>query len=600
MELERAAGFQLSAEGRRRMAGVSREITKVLRRQRAKNEVRLLRSVSWCWAQLALFMQSELSKAEFARLETAARKTVQAPAEMPGWQVLAVGLDKRALYTDLSRWLRPVASEGLPLGWICRDPIFFDWFPRNLGTLPGNMDRVMAATELTRRFDPPVDDVQWNKPKGVPFAVALRKFWGELMFGKLVHIWRVRYNPPPNTSDEWLVSCLFCAARVPVIRVAALYRKICQDSGFQPPQLEPLSQPELLSQPRPLAQPDLSPQEDPTAGPETAAKTDVALEARTAFLERRYTDAGRPDAVEAAKIDAAAIQADLVERRTALLARLMSGSDPSEESSLSDPRVSQLTEFVYGWLQTVLREVNGNGVVLVPVNFSMCCWRWLLLAGVMIEKMDGDRLQGLLSQAETVIPRPKNVGKQWYLACVLEDLISSSLMNIWLSDVFNLTEPNWYSRQTLYVEYFPHNQPVSLRLGLESTKLVSAACTAMHWLACGETMYHERNRFDERNLTWIETKQDEPAKQIPLELGEPLFRELVGLWRDLIPAPETVTDCQYVSSFLKLSPMRAIQRMNCFKSWKKIGTKAQPIMYLSRKRNKDDVDMPLKKPCSSN
>ncbi|EZG85283.1 hypothetical protein GNI_011920 [Gregarina niphandrodes] len=577
LERERAAKLPLSAAGRKFVAlSVAGVIPMVLKRLRHRTLGQSLQAVSWRWAQLALLLKSELPEAEFAQLETKAREAVPAPAGQPGWQVLAAGLDQRATSDDLRRWLKSWSDDLEQRGgWTFEGRVFFKWLPPGLRALPEAEDaahKIVAAIEIVRRVDLSSTAIKWNDPAGLPIAIALRKLWGTHTFGKLVHIWRARYNPPPNTSDDWLVSCVVRSAKLDTNRLTSLYHAcLTVGSELDPQDLAPRDLAPRSLAPQDLAPQDRAPQEVPFPRMSPGAVTGSALEARTAFLERQYTGVGRPDAAEAAKVDAAAIQADLVERRTALLARVISESGGSRRSSLSDAKASQLTQFVSGWAETALREANGNGMTLTRVELALCSWRWLLLADVMIEKMDSDGLQGLLSQAETVIPRPKNVGKQWYLACVLDALISRALLNVWLTDKFGLTEPGWFSPEVLYVEYFPHDNPVRLPITPNGERLVLALCTFMHRLTKAETRYHTRFvNPRSHGFTWLANKQDVVALRMLHELEEPLFSEIARLWRDSIPAPCGVDDCRYLSSLLKLSHIQLSKSLRVFRRWEKM------------------------------
>ncbi|EZG85285.1 hypothetical protein GNI_011940 [Gregarina niphandrodes] len=616
VERERLAGCQLSAAARMLVAAAAfEEIPAVLARRTMRNMGRSVRSVSWCWAQLALLLQSGLSKEAFARLETIARTvTPIAPTAQPGWQVIAAGLDKRATYGDLSRWIEPLRQDRQQNdGWTVGDSICFEWLPSGLRALPEteySIQMVLAAIELTRLINPR-DALPWRNSKGLPLATALRKFWGPHMFGELLHILRAQYYPSPDISDDWLASCILHPATADADQLSSLYRK-CFGVGFElppqhlPPQHLPLQHLPLQHLPlQHLPLQHLPPQHLPlqhlptrrlppqrlppqkTLFPETAAVTDVALEARTSFLLRQYTQERMPGAAEAASVAAATIQANVVQRRTAFLARVISECQ-SQESGLRDVKASELAELVSGWLQTALREVNGNGVVLVPVNFSMCSWRWLQLAGVMIEKMDGDRLQGMLSQAETVIPRPKNVGKQWYLACVLDALISRALLNVWLTDKFGLTEPGWFSPEVLYVEYFPHDNPVRLPITPNGERLVLAVCSLMRWLTLAEINYHQKFNKVATGLTLFPNKRNESAKQMQMELGQFLLSELVALWRDGMQAANIVTDCAYVGIMLTLARRPNVETRGAFIRWAKIGNGR-------RRMNPDHGDQPQKR-----
>ncbi|EZG85057.1 putative Pc-fam-6, partial [Gregarina niphandrodes] len=154
-------------------------------------------------------------------------------------------------------------------------------------------------------------------------------------------------------------------------------------------------------------------------------------------------------------------------------------------------------------------------------DFEGCSWRWLKLALLVREWQDRDQggFTELIEKLEAWVPRPVGLSETWFLANVMQRVISSGYLTRWLSPAVSW-QGGWNCQKMVYRFSFP-DEVVRLPENEESVNRV-CACSRLYW------WFHQAQkniRIDEE--TWKAPKTPKPVFTVQGVLGKPGFDDAV-------------------------------------------------------------------------
>ncbi|EZG85048.1 hypothetical protein GNI_012080 [Gregarina niphandrodes] len=267
----------------------------------------------------------------------------------------------------------------------------------------------------------------------------------------------------------------------------------------------------------------------------------------------------------------------------------------SGEEMLSVEGRAKVAEHIMTAVTTALGTWK-KGKKTPDLRLQRCEWKWLFFAGLVYEHESTASMRELLTQAESVVPRPADVSPHWYLVRLIGTAIQTCNLQKFSGRFWNTTSI-WECPGTVFRAHFPHEFQ-QLPRSAESARLLACLCTTAGWLATGVANMRASRRM------WTSVHATQAVQLLRQVLGQTRFGQLVRIFKDQLSSnmapPDDLPDHRFVQCLLKSAGVEETEVILFCNSWNhraKMQPRSKQTKVVSGMRGMRNEDLPLKKRC---